>query len=615
MLAIVSQEHSNDVRSHLEPAVAARILSVDVSTYSFAHDRLQQAVADMTPADRKAQLNLAIGQTLFEQSKTDARLRDEQIYTIANHFNAAPAGAVEARLLIGCNLEACRKAMAANAYALACRYGEAARAKLAENVASQKVAFDVLLELSRARYLTGEFSAASETLDESFRLAQHFEERVLVFAVRKDILASLGESSGYQESVRLGLETLAEVFPHLVESHGDEGVLDAELDELRQLLGSRKAADLLDLPTLEDPQHAALMRLLMDLWEAAYYAGDQMVMALCIVRLVRATLEYGNAPPSAVGYVIYANILLSRGEVQEAFEYGMLSLELNKRFNDRVQLPKVTNLFCNYTNFLVRPFSTNVELYELSTRVGRENGDFLFGLWAAFFVIWSRFLASDSLQGVQTRAQELRDFVEQTNDEKMLRAFQMLQQTIEELVDPARHKYRDSDEEHDVSLVYWKENGFLPGPTWHAILRAQTAYLLGRPKVALDLLTNDQLVLSPEIVMFPLSQLHFYRGVSAAALLRSASQDRRLELERLLNESLENLRELSSNCPANFAYQRHLLEAAQLRTKGELWRASESFEHAISAALEHGPTYARAITYEEAARFWLDEGREEFATS
>ncbi len=615
-LATICDEAADVLRSRIEPAVTARVLTVDGDVYGFSHDRVQQAVSALTPAATKAEHHGLIGWQLYQEAQVAPQLLDEQLFTIADHLNRASAAPSSRRILVEINLAACRKAAAANAYSTASLYGETARTLLSaldSGTGPSRLAFDVYLELARARYLSGAFPEAKTAIDDALPFAGCFGDRATVYALRKDVLVSEGEKDGYREAVQRGLDVVEEMLPEFVAGCRDEGVVDREIAAIESLLEGREPAELLQLPRLTAPDHAALMHLLMNVWEAAYYAGDEAVMQVTVPRLVRTSLEHGNATESAMGYVLFGNLLLARGDLTAAFEYGKLGLTLNERFDDRVQLPKVTNLFCNYINYLHRPFANSVDLYELSARIGRENGDFLFGLWAAFFVVWTRFLSSDDLATVHGRASELQGFVEQTRDEKMVRAFRLLQWTIAELMDPAQHKFGDHREAEQATLEYWRDNGFLPGPTWHAILRAQAAYLYGHPRTAFELLMDEELVLAPEIVMFPLSQLYFYRGASAAALWDEAAAAERERLTSVLDNSLARLGELAETCPANFAYQLHLLEAERLRIDGAPWEASEAYERAIECADEYGPIFARALCCESTGAFWHRAGRSAFA--
>ncbi len=616
-LSVICEEPADALAAALQPAVDARVLVADHDVYHFAHDRTQQAVVEATPESAREAHNARIGWRLLAHHEARDAGVDEHLFSIVNHLNRAPVpnDASRLRKLVALNLAASRRAYGTTAYTTALHYGETATglaAALDRDGPIDRLVYESHLELARALYHTGAFETARDALMRAEATADSIEDRVAVYALLKDILVSEGTSEGYREAVRTGIAVLEDITPGSDRSLGDDDV-DTQLTELLSDLERTSAEKLAAVAQPANAPGAARMRLLVDLWEAAYYAGDAVQMQLATIRMVRTSLALGNTTESAMAYVIFGMVLLGRGDVEHACAYGNLGIELNRRFADRIQLPKVTNLFCNYINHFQRPFANSAELYDLSASVGRENGDHLFGLWAAFFSVWTHYLSSDRLADAMARSHELDAFVVQTKDAKMIGAYRLLQQTIADLMEPRQHQFVSQIESAESTLTLWREQSFLPGPTWLAILRGQAAYIYGNYREALDLLTSEDLVLAPELVMFPVSQMPFYRAASAAALWHDAPEHQRERLHELSVDGREELAAMAKHCPANFAWQWHLLRAETHRIEGDRWAAGETYELAIEAADRHGPIFARAVSHEAAGRFWLAERRPGFA--
>ncbi|MDH5490335.1 MAG: AAA family ATPase [Myxococcales bacterium] len=629
-LELLLDEPAEGILRVLGPALAASLLSQREDRLELVHDRVQAALLSPLDAEARAALHQRIGWDLLR--RLSPRGREARLLELVDHINRAPlpAGGVMRQERLALNLRAARRALAEGARGQATLYARGAqRLLLSSDPRAQRMR--VALCASRALYLSGEHVPARREAALALELSESFPERVMAYGLLKAIVLTEGE--GGAEIIVRGRELLADVYPDSIwacrstDSSGSPAPCrgpecsraivfahEQDLAFVERWLRLHSSEALLALPRSDEPEVDALVRLLTDLWEAAYYAADAATMRFAITRIVRLAIERGSVPGAAFGFVFFGATLVAEGQLELAFDVAHAGLELARRSGDLELLPKVINLFCNYSSHYRRPFESSVQLYEQSTRIAHENGDILFGLWAAFFSVWSALIAGRPLGSVIRRAQEVESIVEGSHDEKMNHAFAALRLHLLELQGAAPGERSRQDERSAWERV-WSRDRFAPGPTWLALWDAQAAYLRGEPARALELLSASALETDPLLIMFPITELYFYRGLSAAACLGDelAAEERRV-LDALLDADLERIRQAERVCPVNFRHQRLLVEAERARSSDRQARAAALYEEAIDWAQQERLPFALALGYELASRYWLAAGRRRFGT-
>jgi len=167
LLAIVSEESTEEMRDRLEEAVRAGLVSRSEDAYGFLHDRVQEAAYSLVPEPLRPGIHLRIGRRLM--AHTAAEKREEAIFEIVNQFNRG-AGSIDSRdereQVAELNLVAGKRAKASTAYASALRYLVAGVKLLPDDCWERRHELAFALEVNRAEceFLTGEPAAAEQRL-------------------------------------------------------------------------------------------------------------------------------------------------------------------------------------------------------------------------------------------------------------------------------------------------------------------------------------------------------------------------------------------------------------------------------------------------------------------
>ncbi|MCK5041881.1 MAG: PAS domain-containing protein, partial [Sphingomonadales bacterium] len=411
-------------------------------------------------------------------------------------------------------------------------------------------------------------------------------------------VVSLGVSIAYEA----GFKPPKDVNALTLENHN----LIKSINEIYDLKG---ISAFKKIPKVKDSKTSLAFRLLTDLWEAAYYAGDTQLMTYCALQITTQSLKKGYVSESAFGLVLLATVYVSHGKYSQAHDFGRLAMSLNSKFDDRILLPKVSNLFCNYINFFKEPFSSNLSLYEKSAEVARSNSDYLFGIWAVFFRIWSGILCGEPIRDSLAKLDEYRGFIRQTNDEKMQEACELLRSFLTSFQTTLQNHegILDANKHPTALLKSWEEEGFKPGLTWYSIIKGQALFLNGDYQGALDVMHKYGRETSLEIVMFPVTQYHYIYALSILMLRGKAKGlDGTWRAKVMHHRSI--IENWAKTAPINFNYQLFLIDALLAKADENYWQTHDYFQKAINAANESKSAINIALCNELAADFWLEQG-------
>lgn len=629
-LSIVGQMSPENLFNELIPAIHSELIlpisELDerllIEQYKFGHDRVQQAAYSLIEREEKKGVHLRIGRLLQENLATDSGTKF--IFTILEHLNEGcelMTSSSEILDLIKLNLKGGQKAKKSHAYLPAGSYfrqGLSLLSHLSNEIWLEyyPLAFELYKELAEIEYLKGNHPQTKRLIDLLLEKAKSLSEKVEIFSLLKNLYATQGKD--YHEGLPVAFKLFQELeltFP--MDSLEQEEVIGKKLKEIKTRMVNRKIFDLRKLPLMSDEMTKVKMKLCMDFWEIAFYNGLPNLMLLSALNLVTLSLEYGNTQESSFGYVLYGIYLaLQKQDYNHAYQFGQLALHLIEEFADISMLPKARNLFCNYINYHKNPWRQNVILYEENVQKSIETGEIVFGVWAAVFVIWSQFLSGFNLDEIAKTSKKYLKFVQKTNDQKMLQVFYLLRLVINNLQGKAPDYSILKDEQWDALefVQSWNEYNFINGSTWYAILQGQILYTYEDYEKALEVMDNYAQELSPNLIMFPVSQYYFYYPLILTALYQKKSPSQQKNFRKILKESSQKLKKWAEYCPENFLHQSLLLQAEIAKISGESWEKITSlYTQAIDSAHQYQLIHIEALAQELAAKFWLSKNQIDFA--
>jgi predicted ATPase/transcriptional regulator with GAF, ATPase, and Fis domain len=635
-LAIVSQQSrdaaADDLREALDEGlilpIADRGLRIadsspsnpqsairDPQSYAFLHDRVQQAAYALIPTGQKQLVHLTVGRLLLERA--DLENTEEKLFDVVHHLNFGSSLITddeERTALARINLTAGQKAKSSTAYEAALGYLKAGSSLLDEEKwePDYDLAFALRLEAAECQYLCGNFDEAEQSFESLIERARTILDKARVYRLRSVQYENL---SRYRDALAIARESLALFgvsFPDAAEEK--QAALESEIQSIQSLLGGRSIESLNELPVMTDPGTRMVMNILTDIWSSAYILGDPVLARLISATMVRLSLVHGNVEESAYGYVTHA---ITVGPVLEdyktAYEFGVLALRVNERFNDSKRRAKIHQQFHAHVNLWRQPMQTCIPYAREAIRSGLETGDFLYSAYGACTETWPAFISTQDLAGFVRDYSPNLALVTKLKITSFADALRIMLNWARALRGETRAPLSlsyDGLDESEYAETY-RDNPFFT--TFYAVAKLHLSYTFEEFAKALEaarIARGSVYQLSGTIwpVLFD-----FWNALTLAANYADAIEDERESYLEQMEKAQRSFAVLAENCPENFLCQSLLLSAEIERVEGRELSALSLFEQAVHYADETGMLQHQALANELYARFWLGRQTEQVA--
>ncbi|MFL5299314.1 MAG: hypothetical protein ACJ79R_03100, partial [Anaeromyxobacteraceae bacterium] len=584
--------------------------------YEFLHDRVREAAYSLVDEESRASAHLIVGRRLLARLPRDGTAAG--VFDVVGQLNRAGDLVVDpAERDSLCRLDglAGRKARASAAYPSARNYLERAAALLPLDAWSARYedAFALHLDLAESEYLAGDFRRADEVLDALLGKAGSDLDRARVYLLRMVLYQGTGR---FEDACRAGIDGLGLFgisFPDAAD--GIAAAFEDAMRDLRARIAGRSAADLVAAPEIVAPDVRMALRLLIELWVAAYNARPQ-YHALLIATTVNLSLRHGNAPESSLAYFGCAALLVECGDMRSAFELGDASLRLGERFDDIRARAAVIAGYGAQINHWRWPLATGLPMMDRGFHAMQEIGDLARAAIIAIIAAWATVVErGESLDEALKASEKYLAFAEESHNDTARDAIRLIRQFVPAMKGATREPASLDDDAFSEAacLAAFGKASFGAGFALHCVLEQIVAFLYGRYEEALEAATRKASTPAPVSAFLYDATHHFFRALTLAALHPGASADRQRELARDLGEELRRLELWADSCPENFLHRHALASAEVARIQGRELDAERRYEQAIRSARVNGFVHDEALAYELASRFYRARGLELFA--
>jgi PAS domain S-box-containing protein len=588
--------------------------------FAFQHDQIQQAAYTlMTQAELPATL-LRIGRLWL--ASLDAAQLSERLFEVVGHLNAGrhliESSAEQVRVL-ELNLAAGRKAYAATAYRAARQFYRAANSFLETPGFAEQlwrdhhpVALQLFRERAECEFLEGNRAEAEHCIQQAVARAETAIERAAalrILIVHDTLLAR------YPEAIAAGRQALAALGVSLPE--GDyEAARDAEIAQVRQDLGSRAIATLVELPVMSHPEMLMAASILITMGPPCY-RSHQRLWGVIVPKVVNLTLRYGNIPQVGYSHTAFGGLLAwVDDDYASAREFGELATRL---MTGTFTAPSHQSVFYLMIGSSIRHWFKHLRYgtqdYRDAYEVGLRSNNLQYAAYAFGHDMYCRFYQGAPLAGLIQETQRSLEF-SQTR----------LNQWACDLLEGGLSLFGalSGASPAAAGTPAWSEADFLQRVEDHHNLQVTCIYKV--LKTFALLLADDAaaaLALSDEAEpliytvgtqgLLPWPEHVFARLLILTTLYPEAEGAQqaswRAELERMLGK----LRLWANNCPENFEHK-YLLAAAELaRIDGRPAEAMLLYDQAVAAAQAGDFLQWEGMANERAYRFWLADGNERLA--
>ena len=606
-LGIAADLAEEDVREALSEALGADLVCQQDDTYSFWHDRIQEASYAGIPVDERACVHLEIGRRLA----SDASLGEGRnaVFAIVNQINRGSAlitSIHERERYAQLNLVAGQQAKSAAAYCLVQGYLIAAADLLGQD-GDRKIAHAVEFHRAECEFITGALAEAEGRLARLADCPLDFSVHADVTRLRAALYTALDQ---HDTGLKAGLDFLRQVGIDLPLRPTDADVERAHL-RTRKLLGDRAIEDLKEMPLMHDLAMQGAMDVLADLIPPAFFT-DANLLDLIVLYMVNLSIEHGPCEASGYGYVCLLGILGRRyKDYETAFGFAELAMHLvDARGLDRLKA-RVHMCFGSGVIPWTRPISTGQPFLKNASKIAFESGDITFAVYCRRNLVSNLLFSGRPLVDVQQAADEGLAFAKTTGYAMVvdaLRAQIMLIRALRaspldidrsaELDDEARWSeelLRRSATRPIATFSYWTH-------------RLQLSVVMEDWDAALAAEANAGKLLWASGAHLEVAEFHFYGALARVAACRTANEAERVSHLAALRAHGEELTVWNQSCSENFADRFALVAAEIARMEGRIVDAESLYEDAIRHAQTQGFVHNEALASERAGQFYMDRG-------
>ncbi len=381
--------------------------------YRFLHDRVQQAAYALVPVDQRPALHLAIADRLM--AALDPAAQHERLFEVLGHFEAGLAlvPADRRKGLARLFAEAARRAQTSAAYAPANAYALRAHALAGDDVWSidYTFAYGLWVLLTQSSYLTGDYAAMEVWAAEAAANARTVIDRAYLSEIRVQAYIAQQKLVLAVDTALAMLSELGVDFP-AAPTDADVG---AAIGETAAAIAGRSAAELLELPEMQDANLRATMRVMQRITSSAYVARPAL-FPLLPLKGVALSARYGNTAASTYAYACYGIILAGvLFDIGAARDMGNLANQLVDRFAAREYEARTRYIDLCYIRHWHQPMREVYPRFMPVVRAGLETGDLEFAGWALMMAMVETFFAGWPLEELETEAGRYREAAQQTS--------------------------------------------------------------------------------------------------------------------------------------------------------------------------------------------------------
>jgi PAS domain S-box-containing protein len=620
LLEMVSHSSKEEMHGHLWDAVLAGLIFRTEDSYSFLHDRVQEAAYSLMPEELRHQTHLRVGRLLATHTSPE---NEDMIFEVVNQLNRA-AGLIASReereQLAELNLLAGKRAKASTAYASALGYFVAASTTLGDHFWGGRHELTFQLELHRAEceFLSGQPAAADQRLVALAPHADNTTDSATVTRLRMHVYTTLNQND---RAVAICLDYLRHYGIEWSAQPTNEEV-QREYGRIWSQLGSREIEDLIALPLMTNPDVLEVLHVLNDVLTPALY-GHETFSSLVICRIVNLSLEHGNSDGSCFGYEWFGIIAGPRfGNFDAGFRFGQLGYDLVEKRGLRRFQARTYYSFGDIVLPWTRHFRAGSNLIRRAFEAACEVGDLSTAAICRDHLMKNLQAAGGPLVDLQREAEIGLQFAQKIRDGRIVDhiRFQLgLIRSLRGLTSTLGSFNDDEFDELQFERYLASHPSMAETECWYWVRKMQARVLAGNYASAVDAsLRADRLIsTSPSRFMMldPIetAEYHLYGALSRAAAWDSASPDQRQQHFDALVVHHRRLEQCAENCPENFENRALLVGAEIARIEGRDLSAMRLYEQAIGSAQANGFIHNAAHSSEIAGRFYSARGLEKVA--
>jgi len=578
-------------------------------SFTFAHDRVQQAIDSLIPVSRKQEINLKLGRE-YQKKYQNAEGSDD-VFTLVHYLNyAIPliTSKEDRTALMRLNRSAGEKAIKTGSFSVAFGYFDTALSLQTESEwqAQSAELFDLLLKQAEAALLTGAFDKASGICKRLDRLADTKIKKGYVSGIRLQLYIL---NSQTEEAIAETQNTLRLFdFSLLLDTEKLDLEVRDGIDRLLRYFDHATAEDLVHLPLITDEDKLMVMKLISQIIPSAYVASHTVYNYISLA-MFEYTIEHGLSQYACRCFADCGVILATNyNEYEIGYNLGKAAFALIEKLGADSQKAPVY-----YRQAALSPWRAHyreaISYYDLTYRASIQTGDIIHMTVSAAYKAYMLLLTGTNLSECKARAEQTIALSTQMNCAIPLLLTELILHTISKLhTSSEQNAPPDAESDRDMAnKVEATHNGTYLSKFY--ITMTIACYIIGEYDQADEWNKHAGVLISSSLGDYLLPDHYLFTGLLLIRQWKAALPEKRSAVYGTLLLILQKLKNWSDNCPENFSHK-YLMLSAQMAIidNAPLDTVVELFNRANASIGSDDFVFLRALCLEQYGEYWLDRG-------
>ena len=598
ILSIISEQEL--VEEDLKQARKKHFIIKNSDSYSFSHDRLQQAFYMLIDDDKKTLVHKDIALKLIKH-KENIEFFSNINLEIATHYNLAIEilNETEKKELVSLNLKVAKEIKDALAYSESLKYLNSGLNILDKN--DTNLYWEYLYLKLEVYYNTSQISKMQEIIDILETLIDSDEKAVNLTAI---VLSKLFIEGEHFKAIDYGVDTLKRLGLNIPKKANKLTVMK-EFFIFKFRLKNRDFDTIVDIPEITNNRMLLATRVLYDLIPPSYMTSADLNGTYSLI-IANIAIKYGNSPYAAFGYGIVALLL---GGVFKNFidanKLGKVAIKVSEKYFDLDCNAKTNFLYGSFIIHGTKDFKEYKKYKEISDKGFVLSGNALFRNYNDFFTRAQHIVFNDAnLDTIKKESIDILNLYKKSNEMPLIR-FQIftlafiakLQGNIDSIVE--EYNYNEKAYVEDIGI---QDNVNIRSIVY--TFKSLEHYLFEE--------YEESFIYAKKAFKYVLDQQglmtdHIFRMIYCLSYLKSDNITLKDTLTYKFNKFL--LKRYAKFAPMNFNLYYFIVLAKEAKKSNNFEKAEQYFQKALNEAVNGKSLFHIAFVNELIGKLWIDRNK------
>ncbi|PAB61040.1 ATP-binding sensor histidine kinase [Anaeromicrobium sediminis] len=581
-------------------------------SFKFLHDKIQQSAYSLIPMDEKKEYHLKIARGLIKNM--DCSQVENKIFNIVDQFNESIEliyDKEEKMKISKLNLIAARKGKKSLAYKASLDFIKTSMNLLIENSwhLEYDLTFNVYKEYVELEYLNGNFNDSEIILKKALSKVCDKIDKSKLYRLMILMHTMSGE---YDKAIEMAIEIL-NILGMSLPTGDFNRLTQKEIHKIKELVGSSSVSSLIHIKDMSSLEKKAILKILTQLAPVTY-VKNQDLWGFIAAKRVFLSIKYGNAAESAHSYTNFGILLGKYEEYKLGYAFGLLGLEVSKKYEDISQQCKsFYNISCYLTPW-VDHIRKSYDLYKEGYDFGIKSGELQFVGYMFMSILSNFFPQGMKLEILKSHIDKFLSFSLNTKNSLSTSVIEGFKLIVNNLIKSDSLEIQDYIYDEEKYIHNCEKNKTYLGLGNYYIMKGQVEYILDRPKKSLENLMKAKDLLPFISGTFLIAEYNFYRSLTLLKLCDKVSDGKKKEYIKEIELNQIQMRTWMENCEENFAHKYYIVEAEKYKLLNQNDKAMDFYEKAIEFAGKNEFIQDEALANELVARFYLNRKQKKVAS-